>query len=124
MAILFGISVLRNHAGRAILIEKFLEMWKESIPIRVDWSLDINDLHGNFIYPTPYTVQYFTKENLSKDPKIRFQQLLTVKNSWELTEILPFIDEIRNKSVKLESYVMKYARKRTVGKKIMVSARH
>jgi sister chromatid cohesion protein DCC1 len=73
--------------------------------------------------PQTTTIRYLTKHMLSDIPKVRFQQLLGMRSSWELSEMIPFIDDLRNKSVKLESFVMKYARKKTVGRKIIITAK-
>jgi sister chromatid cohesion protein DCC1 len=120
----YGLQVLRENAKSTNLnIMEFLDRWKQAIPVNLGVELNIDDLVGHYVVPNPDTIRYFTSSILSDKPKTRFHQLFTIKSSWDFEEIVPFIEDIRNKSVKMESFIMKFARKKTVGKKVIVTAR-
>ena len=124
----FGIGTLKSKDGTELAIDDFIDLWTQSIPIAIDGltptrPLNLDDLTGNFFKISPTRIIYFTKSQLSENPRSRFAELLAVKSTWELSEIVPFIEDIRNKNVKMESFIMKYAKKKTVGKRIYVSAR-
>ncbi|KAA8909741.1 hypothetical protein TRICI_004390 [Trichomonascus ciferrii] len=119
-----GIQTLREQAyTKAITMETFMKQWRDSIPISSDWTLDLTKLTGSYVCPDQKTIRYLTLDLLSNNPKQRFSQLFTFKPTWDLDEIFPFIDDLRSKTVKLESFVMKYARKKTINGKITVSSR-
>lgn len=123
----FGLHTLRSKEGTELSTDDFLDLWTASIPVALtDLTpdpLDLSALVGNFVKVSPTRLVYFTKSQLATAPKQRFQQLFGVKATWELAEIVPFLEDIRNKSIKMESFVMKYAKKKTVGKRIYVSPR-
>lgn len=120
----YGLQVLRQHAKSTNLsIDQFFRLWKEVIPVNLGIDLDIDYLVGHYVVPVPNTIRYFTASLLSDSPKTRFQQLFSIKSTWDLNEIVPFIEDIRNKSVKMENFIMKYARKKNLGRKVVVSAR-
>lgn len=137
IVIWFGLQVLQSKEGTELAIDDFIDLWTAAIPISLsdltsspsgDQSashlpLDLTNLVGNYIKVSPSRIIYFTKSQLSDNPKTRFAQLLAVKSTWELNEIVPFLEDIRNKSVKMESFIMKFAKKKTVGKRVYVSAR-
>lgn len=122
-----GLHVLRSRGYSEISITDFNDLWAAAIPVsRFELTsdpLDLDSLVGNFIRVSPTSIVYFTKSQLSDNPKTRFAQLFEVKSTWELAEIVPFLEDIRSKSVKMESFIMKYAKKKTVGKRIFVSSR-
>lgn len=123
----FGLHVLKSKEGTELATDEFIDLWTKSIPVSLSdltqQPLDLSALVGNFVKVSPTRILYFTKTQLSDNPKTRFSQLLAVKSQWELAEIIPFLEDIRNKSVKMESFIMKYAKKKTVGKRVYVSAR-
>lgn len=120
----FGLHILRKKAKSINLnIIDFLDQWKQSIPVNLGAELNVEDLVGYYVVPQPDTIRYFTADILSEKPKIRFQQLFSIKSTWEFDEIVPFIEGIRNKSVKMESFIMKFARKKTSGKRVIITAR-
>lgn len=119
-----GIQTLREQAFTSpISMDSFMKQWRESIPISSDWNLDLAKLTGSYVCPNPSTIRYLTLDLLSNNPKQRFSQLFTFKTTWDLDEMVPFIDDLRSKTVKLESFVMKYARKKTGNGKITISPR-
>lgn len=58
---------------------------------------------------------------MSPDPRSRFAWLLDIKPEWELEEIWSLVKDVAPDNVKRESYIMKFARKRKVGRKVMIS---
>lgn len=119
----YGINTLKEHQGQMLVERDFLEMWRQSLPVNVMDPLKLESLTGNFINMDGGKVTFFTKTSLPNDPKERINQLLNIKPNWELSEILPFIQDIIPKTSKVESFIMKFARKKTVGKKIIISKR-
>lgn len=119
-----GIQTLREQAfTKAMTMDSFMNQWRDSIPISSDWTLDLTKLTGSYVCPDQNSIRYLTLDHLSNNPKQRFSQLFTFKTTWDLDEIFPFIDDLRSKTVKLESFVMKYARKKSINGKITVSPR-
>lgn len=119
----YGINTLQEHEEELLDQSEFLSLWKQSFPIAVLDPLELSTLEGNYINMSEGKIIYFTKETLSNDPKERIGQLLSIKPAWELPEILPFIQDIIPKTSKVDSFIMKFARKKTVGKKIIISKR-
>uniref|UniRef100_A0A060TCA2 ARAD1D34694p n=1 Tax=Blastobotrys adeninivorans TaxID=409370 RepID=A0A060TCA2_BLAAD len=119
-----GDWTLREHApDNEITITAFQELWADTIPISHNWTMDLKMLKGRYVQPTPTTIRYLCREKLDNNPRIRFQQLFAVKSTWDLDEMVPFIDDLKPTAVKLEGFVMKYARKKTLGKRVVVTKR-
>lgn len=72
--------------------------------------------------PRPGALTYVAEDRLAHNAKDRFAQLLRIKPTWELAEIAKFLEPVR-KGAKVEGLVMKYGRKKTMGKKVIVTAR-
>lgn len=68
-------------------------------------------------------MRYIDSNQLPKNPKDRILLLLSIKSAWELDELTPFIKEIVPNNVKIANFVMKFARKRQVGSKTIISSR-
>ncbi|ODQ67129.1 hypothetical protein NADFUDRAFT_49571 [Nadsonia fulvescens var. elongata DSM 6958] len=120
----YGIYTLMD-SDRDLYVQEFYKRWEANIPVPTGKPLNYFTLKGNYINPESYLIRYFTKERLSSDPKARFAQLFEQKSTWELSEITPFVEDVmHNKAIKIESFIMKFARKRTINKKIIVSARN
>lgn len=121
-----GIHTLREHAiHKPMPLDEFFTEWRRAIPVinSEDWILDLTKLTGNYVCPDNSTIRHLTLQQLPDNAKARFQQLFNIKGRWELDEMVPFIDDLRSKTVKLGSFVMKYARKKTIGNKTIISAR-
>ncbi|CAN6637478.1 sister chromatid cohesion protein Dcc1p [Trichomonascus vanleenenianus] len=120
-----GHYILKQVApGRDYPLERFMEAWRDAVVVNTNVEFTLEALKGHYVQPTDTTVRFLARNKLSQDPRLRFKQLFAVKSTWELSEMVPFIDDLRDKKVKLESFVMKYARKRTVGSSTLISARN
>lgn len=120
----YGLLTLEKHAShRPILLKEFKTIWMDAIPISGEWELDIDLLKSRCVHGHPNTVRFLSPHDLKSDPRARFKQLFTVKPEWELSEMVPFIEPVWNKSIKLENFVMKFARRKKIGTKILVSSR-
>lgn len=120
----YGLYILEKHASyRPITLQDFKTLWLDAIPISGDWDLDLQLLKCRCVRGYPDTVRYLSPDDLKSDPRGRFKQLFTVKPEWELSELEPFIVQIWNRSIKLENFIMKFARRRKVGTKVLVSPR-
>lgn len=119
----YGIHALQSYARDALSSEEFMIRWKSVIPGFFNCSIELSLLVGFFYRPLNGKVQYLHKQNLPSDPKERFNQLFRLQSTWEIAEIEPFISDLNTKNVKLESFIMKYAKRRKAAKQILVSAR-
>lgn len=113
----------RHVLSESMVISVFMEKWKNAIPMIIDDSmLDLDLIKGHYAL-CDEKIHKLSECDLSDDPKKRFAQLFAIKPKWEITEMTPFIETLRvNKSVKVENFVLKYAKKRKEGGKIVVSA--
>lgn len=119
----YGIEALKLHAKKLIAPNEFLIKWKGMFPQLYSVPIELSWLCGYFARPLSNRIQYFPKHFLSKDAKERFKELFAVQSSWELEEITPFVEELNVKKLKIEKFIIKYARKRNEGKKVVVMAR-
>ncbi|CUS21032.1 LAQU0S02e04258g1_1 [Lachancea quebecensis] len=120
----YGIEALKKFASRvSIPQDEFMIKWKSLFPPYFSCDLDFRALRGYYYRPLGSCIQYFSKETLPDDPKERFSYLFKLQSTWDLDEIAPFIDQLNTKGIKIESFVMKYARRKRQGKRITVSAR-
>jgi sister chromatid cohesion protein DCC1 len=118
-----GIHLLRTQARAPVAISDFHSLWKDATTIVADWPRDLSQLVGTYVCPQPDTIRYLDRATLSAEPKTRFQQLLSIKSSWDLDDIAPFIEDVAHHGVKLENFILKYARKKRAGSRIIVTQR-
>lgn len=119
----YGIHALSTFAKNPLSSDEFMIRWKSVIPGFFDCSIELSLLLGFFYRPLNGKVQYLQKGNLPSNPRERFDQLFQLQSTWELEEIEPFISDLNTKNLKLESFIMKYAKRRKAAKKVLVSAR-
>lgn len=120
----YGIRALRKYASQAsIPPAEFLIKWKSNFPPYAPFDIDIDMLRGWFFRPTGSNLQYLSKDTLPLDIKERFKMLFKLQSQWEMDDIVPFIEELNTKGLKVDVFIMKYARKRSVGKKSIISSR-
>ncbi|SCV04922.1 LANO_0G14378g1_1 [Lachancea nothofagi CBS 11611] len=120
----YGIEALRKFASRSMIPqEEFMIKWKSLFPPYFNCDLDFTTLRGNFYRPLGAGIQYFSKEALPDNPKDRFTYLFKLQSTWDLDEMRPFIDQLNTNSLKIDSFVMKYARRIRQGKRTLISAR-
>lgn len=119
----YGIEALKIHAKKLVAPNEFLIKWKTSFPQFYNVPIELRWLQGYYAKPLINRIQYFPKDFLSMDAKKRFQELFEVQGTWELEDIEPFIQELNVKKLKIDKFIIKYARKKTEGKKVVVMAR-
>ncbi|SCU90782.1 LAME_0E10022g1_1 [Lachancea meyersii CBS 8951] len=120
----YGVEALKKYASRVMISqEEFMIKWKSSFPPYFTCDLDFAALRGCFYRPLGRSIQYFSKQTLPDDPKERFAYLFKLQSSWELEEMIPYIEQLNTKGVKIDNFVMKYARRKRQGKRTLVSAR-
>ncbi|SCU97936.1 LAFA_0G14334g1_1 [Lachancea sp. 'fantastica'] len=120
----YGIEALRKFASRTIIPqEEFMIKWKALFPPYFKCDLDFAALRGYFYRPLGTNIQYFSKQSLPDDPKGRFAYLFKLQSTWDLNEMIPYIEQLNTTGVKIDNFVMKYARRKRQGKLTLVSAR-
>ena len=102
---------------------EFLIKWKSTFPPFFACDIDMDMLRGYYYRPQQEHIQYLAKNTLPTDAKERFQMLFALQSTWDLEDIEPFIEPLNTKGLKPELFVMKYARRRKVRGKVLVSGR-
>lgn len=120
----YGIRALRKYASKNIVPhEEFLIKWKSTFPPFSSFDIDIKMLRGWYFEPTKGNIQYISKDTLPMDIKDRFKMLFRLQSQWDLDDIVPFIEELNTKGMKIESFIMKYARRKRMAKRSVVTSR-
>lgn len=120
----YGIETLRKFGSeKYISPSEFFIKWKSEFPPFFECSIDLPLLNGFFVRPLPDRLQYLSKYELPKDINERLRILFKLQSTWELNDIIPFIEEFNSKGLKFENFIMKFAKKKKVGKKIYVTPR-
>ncbi|CEP61728.1 Dcc1p LALA0_S03e09538g [Lachancea lanzarotensis] len=120
----YGIEALKKFASCALIPqEEFMIKWKALFPPYFRCDLDFAALRGYFYRPLGTSIQYFSKDALPDDPRGRFAYLFKLQSTWDLNEMIPYIEQLNTTGVKIDNFVMKYARRKKQGKLTLVSAR-
>lgn len=121
----YGIMALKKYVSKTTMPQdEFLINWKSLFPPFFPCDIDIDLLRGWFFKPTGSSIQYISKDTLPMEPKDRFKMLFKLQSQWELEDIVPFIEELNVKNLKVDSFIMKFARRRKIGgNKIVVTSR-
>ncbi|CAN3362738.1 sister chromatid cohesion protein Dcc1p [Diutina catenulata] len=117
----FGIAKLAEIKGASV--KQFLLQWKSSLPEFYNVPLDISDLSGHFFTPQAGLIEYIDRATLSKDTKTRITDLLRVQREWDYDEFVALVKDLVPAGKKPDSVIMKFARKKRVGKKFVVAPR-
>lgn len=124
VSVWYGIIALKKFASsRMISEDEFMIKWKSQFPPYFSCNLDFSVLRGHFYRPLGSGVQYLSVSTLPNDVRDRFKHLFKLQSTWELEEIEPYIKGLNIKGLKIDSFVMKYARRRKQGKRTLVSSR-
>ena len=118
----FGIQTLKNQKTSLTEKELLLE-WKASLPSFYNASLDIKQLLGHYFRPRTGQIRYLRSESLSSDLHSRIKEMFQMVKEWEYEEFLPFVRGFVPASKKADTIILKYARKKRVGKKFYVCPR-
>lgn len=120
----YGLRALKKFAStHSLPLEEFLIKWKATFPPFAPFDIDVKMLKGWFFQPIKGNIQYVSKDTLPMEIKDRFKLLFKLQSQWDLDEFEPFVEELNTKGLKIDTFIMKYARKRRVGKKTIVSSR-
>ncbi|GEQ70354.1 hypothetical protein JCM33374_g4030 [Metschnikowia sp. JCM 33374] len=118
----FGIETLRNHPKTFSEKELLLE-WKSSLPAFYNASLDLKLLLGHYCRPMTGQIWYLRPDSLNTDLHSRIKEMFQIVKEWDFDEFLPFVSAFVPASKKPDSVILKYARKKRVGKKFVVCPR-
>ncbi|CAI4058362.1 hypothetical protein SUVZ_03G0500 [Saccharomyces uvarum] len=120
----YGIQALRKYvSGTSMPLDEFLIKWKSLFPPFFPCDIDVEMLRGYHFKPTDKTIQYVARSTLPTDPKERFRVLFRLQSQWNLEDIKPLIEELNIRGMKIDSFIMKYARRKRLGKKTVVTSR-
>ncbi|SMN21939.1 similar to Saccharomyces cerevisiae YCL016C DCC1 Subunit of a complex with Ctf8p and Ctf18p that shares some components with Replication Factor C [Maudiozyma saulgeensis] len=120
----YGIQSLKKYVNKSALsIDEFMLQWRSQFPPFFPCDIDMAMLRGHYYQPQEKQIQYFARNTLSMDPKDRFKTLFKLQSSWDLRDIEPFVEELNVKHLKIDSFIMKFARRRRVGKHYIITSR-
>ncbi|KAK6201638.1 sister chromatid cohesion protein Dcc1 [Scheffersomyces amazonensis] len=112
----FGIQTLSRTSSNLINPKDFLLQWKSSLPSFYNVSLDMHDLRGNYCCPIKDRILYVDQIGLSSNLSIRFVQLFQLDKSWNYDDFIPFIKDFVPHGKKVDSIILKYAKKKKLTK--------
>ncbi|KAJ3334779.1 hypothetical protein HDU93_007254, partial [Gonapodya sp. JEL0774] len=95
-------------SSKIMPMTKFMDEWRKATPM--DFDIDLRLLEGYFVVEMDRFVshiQYFSKDDLSPEPKDRFRELYSRKQRWEESELLPFIRDLAPDRKKLDALLLK-----------------
>lgn len=111
----YGKQALLKYASQhSVPIDEFLIKWRSLFPPFFPCDIDIDMLRGMIYKPDINTIQYISRDILPMEPKERFKLLFKLQNSWLLEDIAPYIEELNVRGLKLDNFIMKYARRKRV----------
>ncbi|ODV86378.1 hypothetical protein CANARDRAFT_134562 [[Candida] arabinofermentans NRRL YB-2248] len=122
---LFGISLLKKSFG-SVPIDDFLINLKSRLPFGYNPDIKLDYLKGNYIVENvgvKQQIRYLDESDLSLDVIKRFKELFGMKREWKVEEIEPFVNRFNTKNTKCEKFLIKYAKVKKVGKKVIVTSR-
>lgn len=120
----YGIESLKKYASQKYISpSEFSIKWKSEFPPFFECSIDLPLLSGYFVKPLPDRIQYVSKHDLPDDINERLKILFKLQSSWELNDLIPFIEKFNVKGLKYENFIMKFAKKKKVGKRIIITPR-
>lgn len=120
-----GLQTLHETSLEVIPDKEFLLKWKSSFPAFYNVSIDINQLRGYFCRPIPGRLQYLNPTTLNNsDMHSTVKELFQIVKEWDFDDFFPFIEKYIPPGKKAESIILKYAKRKKVGKnKFTVSPR-
>lgn len=120
----YGVVALKKFASKELISQdEFMIKWKSLFPPYFSCDIDLNLLKGQFARPLRGKLQYLPPSTLPHDIKDRFKMLFRIQNTWDIEDIKPFIEDLNTRGLKIDNFVMKYARRRKIGKQVLVSSR-
>lgn len=113
-----GLYILKQHPN-GLDIDRFRREWVLDLPAKLKTDLDL--LQGFVAFPTELTICYVDSDALPRDINARLDSLFNVKREWPMKELQPFILPLMPVGQRLENWILKFARKRRVGKDFVIS---
>lgn len=111
----YGKQALLKYASQhSVPIDEFLIKWKSLFPPFFPCDIDIDMLRGMIYKPDVNSIQYMSRDILPMEPKERFKLLFKLQSNWLLEDIAPYVEELNVRGLKLDNFIMKYARRRRV----------
>lgn len=122
-ALWFGIQTLKTSSPAALPDKEFMLKWKLELPAFFSASLDLASLRGYFYRPELGKVRYLNASVLLKDLHSRIKEMFQMLKKWDYEEFFPFIKDFIPAGKKVDSVILKFARKQRLGKKFVVCPR-
>ncbi|EMG47401.1 DCC1 Sister chromatid cohesion protein DCC1 [Candida maltosa Xu316] len=111
----FGIVELAK-TNNMITQSEFLLNWKTSLPSFYNPPLDLIQLAGYYCSPMENRIMYVDPNTLSDNLGQRFKELFELDKNWKYEEFIPFIAGFVPGGKKVDSIILKFAKKKKVGK--------
>lgn len=120
----FGIQALITNNSKVISPKEFLISWKSSFPPFYNVPIELKLLRGHYYRPVGENIQYLNPEQLSdNDISSRIKDLFAVVKEWDFDDFIPYVAQFIPAGKKPDAVILKYARKKRVGKKFVVCPR-
>ncbi|CAI5727151.1 unnamed protein product [Peronospora destructor] len=100
-------------------LDQFMEKWKLRVPDSVTVSLEM--LRGLVLFKPqeagkPTRIVYFPEEDLSPEPKKRFEQLFNMQEKWTIKQLEPYIKSLVTPNTTQASLLLKHTRSSRQGR--------
>lgn len=120
----FGIQTLISKKSKLISPNEFLIEWKSSFPPAYNVPIELETLRGHYYRPVGDKIQYLNPNQLSdNDVSTRIKDLFAIVKEWDFDEFVPFVAQFVPAGKKADTVILKYARKKRMGKRFMVCPR-
>ncbi|CCK71917.1 Dcc1p KNAG_0I01260 [Huiozyma naganishii CBS 8797] len=111
----YGLEALQTYVRNSSLsVDEFLIKWKSLFPAFFPCDIDVVMLRGHYYVPTSGYIQYLSKDTLPSEVKSRFRSLFELQSTWVLEDIEPFIKEFNTKGLKIDNFIMKFAKRKQI----------
>ncbi|CCH59942.1 hypothetical protein TBLA_0C01270 [Henningerozyma blattae CBS 6284] len=122
----YGIKALKKYASKNPIRDvEFLQEWRSMFPPFMSIEIDLKMLRGHYCKPNSIQgqIKYLSKDILPMDSKQRFKMLFQIQSQWLQEEIEPFVKDLNTRNMKIDTFIMKFARRRHVGKQYIIQSR-
>lgn len=118
----FGVMTLRKLKTPCYDKDVLLQ-WKSSLPPFFSALLDLKALRGHYYRPMAGSIQQLDPLGLSLDIHGRIKEMFALVKEWDFDEFLPFVLEFIPLTKKPDAVILKYAKKKRVGRRFVVCPR-
>lgn len=120
----YGIQTLRATGSVPVDPKDFLLRWKSAFPPFYNVPIDLSHLRGYYARPLQDRIQHLSPTSLTRnDVSTRFKELFQFSKEWDLDDFVPYIQEFIPAGKKPDSVILKYAKKKRVGKRFVICPR-